>query len=308
MALLRVHLLGQFEIVPDGPAPAGLDASKLQELLCYLLLHRDRPHPRETLASLLWAESSTTRSRAYLRKALWQLQTALVPQAQPGSQPVLLVEPDWVRINPDADLWLDVAAFEDAFALVKGMSGTELDAQRVQALKSAVDLYQGDLLESWYHDWCLYERERLQHMYLAMLDKLMEHCEAQQKYEAGLLYGMRILAYDRAREHTHRRIMRLYCCAGNRTAALRQFEHCVAALKEELDVQPSKRTISLYDQIRADKLPRPTLTPAEATTSAQTPASLPEVLSQLKQLQTALTDTQDQIQRNIDAVERALNG
>src|SRR5438128_1039451 len=58
-------------------------------------------------------------------------------------------------------------------------------------------LYRGDLLEGWYSDWCLYERERLQHMYLAMLDKLMEYSESHQEYETGQTYGMRALRYDR---------------------------------------------------------------------------------------------------------------
>ena len=38
-----------------------------------------------------------------------------------------------------------------------------------------------------------------------------------------LAYGARILHCDRARERTHRRLMRLHFLAGDRTAALRQY-------------------------------------------------------------------------------------
>jgi DNA-binding SARP family transcriptional activator len=48
--------------------------------------------------------------------------------------------------------------------------------------------------------------------------------------------------------------MRLYYRAGDRTAALRQFERCITALCEELDVRPGKRTLVLYDQIRKDQM------------------------------------------------------
>src|SRR5207245_6082482 len=121
-----------------------------------------------------------------------------------------------------------------------GKKGQELDSPKAQLLHKTVQLYQGPLLEGWYQDWCLLERERLQSMYLAMLDKLMSYYEAHSDYETGLLYGMRIMCYDRARERTHRRIMRRYYLIGDRAEALRQYERCAVALEEELGVSPSK--------------------------------------------------------------------
>ncbi len=178
---------------------------------------------------------------------------------------MLLVEPEWIRLNSEADFWLDIAVLENAFQLVQKVPGHELDTQQAQILQNAVQLYQGPLLEGWYQDWCLYERERLQSMYLAMLDKLMGYCEVRRDYETGLLYGMRIMCYDRARERTHRRLMRLHYLNGDRAAALRQFEQCAAALEEELNVSASKGTVALHEQILADQLeePRPILAPAE---------------------------------------------
>src|SRR5262249_45023608 len=152
--------------------------------------------------------------------------------------------------NQAAELWFDVLLFEQAFALVQDVPGRQLVASSAQVLKTAEELYRGKLLEGWYSDWCLYERERLQHMYLAMLDKLMEYSEAHQEYETGQTYGMRALRYDRARERTHRRMMRLQYLAGDRTAALYQYERCAAALQEELGVQPAQSTVVLYEKIR----------------------------------------------------------
>src|SRR5206468_8917392 len=117
------------------------------------------------------------------------------------------VEPESVQLNPEADIWLGVVVFEKTFNVVQKVAGNELDAQRVQVLQDAVQLYLWPLLEGWYQDWCLLERERLQNMYLAMLDKLMSYCEAHHDYETSLLYGMRIMCYDRTRERTHRRLM-----------------------------------------------------------------------------------------------------
>lgn len=48
--------------------------------------------------------------------------------------------------------------------------------------------------------------------------------------------------------------MRLYCLAGNRTAALHQFEICTAILREDLDVEPTASTVALYQQISNEQL------------------------------------------------------
>ncbi len=241
---------------------------------------------------------------------LWHLQSALGSQNEPVYNRLLLIEPDRVRVDAEADLWLDVAIFEKNFELVQSIVGQELDAQKAQALQNAVYLYQGPLLEGCYEDWCLYERERLQNMYLTMLDKLVSYCEVHYDYDAGILYGMRIISCDRARERTHRRLMRLYYLSGERAAALRQYEQCAAALDEELGVKPSKRTIALYKQILTEQLvePEPAFTPTEALLALELSTSpLTEALGHLTQLQEFLADLQSQVQQSIQKVERALN-
>ncbi len=59
---LSIHLLGKFCVRHDDQVVDGFGASKVQKLFCYLLLHRGRPHPRETLSSLLWSDSTTAQS------------------------------------------------------------------------------------------------------------------------------------------------------------------------------------------------------------------------------------------------------
>src|SRR6266581_8138039 len=178
MSMLRIYLFGKFCVRRNEQVLDGFDARKVQELFCYLLLHRDHSLPRETLASLLWPDTTTVQSKKNLRQSLWQLQSALGSPNERVNDRVLLVESDWVQLNAEADLWLDVAAFEQAFNLFQKTPGQELDSSQAQLLQDTVPLYQGPLLEGWYQDWCILERERLQSIYLAMLDKLMSYCEA----------------------------------------------------------------------------------------------------------------------------------
>lgn len=307
MPALQIYLFGKFCVQRDGQQLEGVDTRKVQELFCFLLLNRDHTLSRETLASLLWPESTTMLSKKNLRQTLWQLQSALGSQHGPLSDRVLIVEPEWIRLNPEADFWLDVSALEHAFQLVQKVPGHKLEEQQVQILQNAVKLYQGPLLEGWYQDWCLHERERLQGMYLTLLDKLMGYCEARRDCETGLLHGMRILHYDRARERTHQRLMRLHYLNGDRAAALRQFEQCTAVLEEELNAGPSRGTVELYEQILEDRLNETQTNVSHTEPPLEISESLLSgMLNRLMQIQAALSDLQTQVDQSIDVVEQAL--
>ncbi|MCA1815505.1 MAG: hypothetical protein LC746_03705 [Acidobacteria bacterium] len=338
MPPLSIQLFGQFKVSSDGRAPARLDASKAQELLCYLLVNRARPHPRESLAAVLWGDAPAERAKKYLRQALWHLQTVLDSQPRTGDDPraLLRAEHEWVQLNPDSEISLDVETFERAFDAARAERGSQMRDETRASLGAAVALYRGDLLEGWYQDWCLFERERLQNIYLLMLDKLMCHAESHDDFEAGQHYGALILRQDRARERTHRQLMALHYRAGDRTAALRQYARCVAALREELNVAPDRRTTELHRQIRDDRLaprqpareategrcdaaasnadglssnaaaPSDAADALDAEEAAASQLSLPEVLERLRQLQHVVTDAQRRIRRDIRSLEFTL--
>lgn len=253
MDALRIRLFGQLHVERGQQSLDSLKAPRLRELLCYLLLHRADRHARDTLAGRLWPEEATSASRKALRQTLWQLKRIL-DEGRPADEPSdLLVEADSIGVNDTAGIWLDTALLEGASIAVREAAGAHLGPDQVQRVRDAVTLYRGELLEGWYQDWCLFERERLQGLYLTLLDKLMGYCEVTQRYEEGIDYGNRILRVDHARERAHWRLMRLHLLLGDRTAALRQYRRCVEALKDDLGVAPSARTQALYQQIRAGR-------------------------------------------------------
>jgi DNA-binding SARP family transcriptional activator len=323
MSDLAISMFGRLEIQRDDSTPVTAPPKKARELLAYLLLYR-RGHPREKLATLLW-HGDTKQTKAYLRKALWQLRQAL--DADDAGPSVLQTEGDWIQIHPEADLWLDVAVFEDAFARVRDCSVSEMTADQVRSLKHAVELYGGDLLENWYHDWCLMERERLQDMYLRALDRLSRCCEARGTYETGIQHCLEARRVDPARERTHRQLMRLRARAGDRTGALRQYERCAEVLEEELGVSPSAKTRRLHERILRDEFPpspdaaraaarspRPTAASASeqdgaASSGPASPedAALHAGLERIRELQSTLAAVQKQIRHDFEALEVALD-
>ena len=306
MSNFTITLFGKFNIEHRGQKIEAIRSHKAQELLGYLLLYRNRAQPREALAELLWEDQPPAKSKKYLRQTLWLLQSALKDGADSQS-PELLVDDEWVQINPTRDFRVDATQFENIYNSVKGKPAQGLYPLDFKSIQKAVHLYKGDLLEGWYQDWCMIERERFEIMYLMLLDKLIQFCEIRQEYTVGLIYAAEILRHDQAYESAHRQMMRLYFLAGDRTQALRQYERCAIALRNELDVEPSEETRQLYEKIRLDIFD-PSLPGSEGKRARDGHSALPHVdmLQQLISFSNELGQIQNKIQKEIIHIKHTL--
>jgi DNA-binding SARP family transcriptional activator len=304
MSMVKCYLFGQFHLQRDDCIWYGPEIGKALELLCYLMIHPYQPQRREHLSNILWEDYSTVQSKKCMRQALWQLQAACNTFLGIASERLLLVTPEWVQINPEVGLWRDISVFEQAYAALP--RDAMMNAKCAQLLDNAVQLYQGDLLEGLYQDWCLFERERMQNIFIDMLDKLISYSVAHQIYESALAYGARLLFHDPASECTHQQMMQVHFITGDRTEALRQYERCVVALRDELGVSPTRRTTELYAQIRANNL-EPVKTASSTTSYPPDASSMSAFLGRLKQIYLTLTGLQGEVGQEIERVERYLS-
>lgn len=247
---VRVQLLGKLSVSLDGANLFARAPQKSRELFAFLALHPGREHPREALASRLWPAVDAPRARKNLRQTIWHLRRGLKPLGPTRARRVLQAEPGWLRLESGEDLWIDVVELRAALARYPHPPPT---AESEAALRQAVDLYRGDLLEGWHEAWWADAREFCKDAYLALLDRLIEAREAAGDLEAAIAYAMRALESDRARERTHRALMRLFVANGDRTGALRQYDRCVAAVKEELSARPEEETVALMREIRSGR-------------------------------------------------------
>jgi DNA-binding SARP family transcriptional activator len=296
----KVTLLGQFTVECNRTRLVDLEARQIQELFSYLLLFRHRPQPRESLLETLWGDQSSGKARKKLRQILWRLKSTLDKQTN-SAGPELQIDNDWIQIFLPGNFWLDTEEFEKIVNAIVGKSIKELSASDLRKMQNAVNIYKGDLLEGWYSDWCVFERERFQTMQLTLLDKLVQTCEIQHKYELGLSYATELLRYDQAYERAHYQLMMLHFLSGNRTQALHQYARCVIALRQELDVEPSDKTKQLYEQIRSNSL-EPSLVTEEkmsSRTGLQDKPPLRDILSSLKEVSTTLSRLEHQIKEEI---------
>src|SRR5512136_1120947 len=115
MTRLVVRLLGGFRVELDGEAVYGFESDKARALLAYLIVEADRPHRRETLASLLWPDRPDAAARNSLRHTLFRVRQALAGHDARGGTapaPFLFVTPMDIQFNTASDYRLDVAELE----------------------------------------------------------------------------------------------------------------------------------------------------------------------------------------------------
>lgn len=202
----------------------------------------------------------------------------------------------------------DVADFEDAAAIAQSIPGRLLNETLAQELEAAVELYLGDLLESNYQDWCFYERERLQNIYLMLLDKLICFYYHAGLFDKGLLLAFKVLAIDGTHEKSHRHIMRFHYLSGNRPAALRQYDRCAQVLEHELNVAPDKRTLALYEQLRSDNYKNSALIDEDRLAPHAAPRfSLSGTVSRLKKIDHIIDKIQKELRKELEIAETTLH-
>ena len=91
--------------------------------------------------------------------------------------------------------------------------------------------------------------EHLQRSYLTSTNWLSEYYLQQGDYTQAIQLCRKILALDICFEEAHCRLMRCYEAQGRRHLVARQYQICTKTLKTELDVPPSVKTATLYDQL-----------------------------------------------------------
>ena len=304
MDTLRIHLFGRLSIQWDGSRIFESLPPKSQELLVYLLLYRERWHTRERLAAELWPEANPIEARSRLRRLMWRLQTDL---REDTAARLLTVEGDWLSINSEAGLWLDVAVVEGTYRRLGMMTSGGLTPDLVTELEVAAGLIRGDLLDNWYQEWCIVERERLRIIQISILSRLVNHYSAAGEIERGVAAASQLLQIDRAHEGAHRQLMRLRYLAGDRTGALRQFDICKQVLDEEFGVVPERLTLTLYDQIRCEQSGvdkhLPAMRPPGIVANR---VSIETIHTRLDRLQALIIESQDRVSRELYTLHTAI--
>ena len=243
---LHVYILGPPRVEWAGHA---LDISRRQvRALLYRLAAEPQPTSREHLCYLFWADTPESTARRNLTGLLAHLRRALpVPE-------LLVAVREGVGLADDLT-WVDARAFSHGCA-------DHTRSPSLDALRQAADLYRGPFLDGFslpgcpeFEEWTSLERQAQERCYLKALVSLVEDSFASGEVAAAIDYAQRYLSTDELAEEMHRQLIVFYAMAGDRSAALRQYERCALILERELGVSPLPETQAAYQAILETRLP-----------------------------------------------------
>ena len=243
MSTLTVRLLGGLRLEHDGVV-VHLASARARAIVAYLLLHRDCPHERAELASVLWPDSGESQARTNLRQALHQLRRTL-----PDVDRFFVLDGQRLQARSAAPLELDVARFEECTAHTRQMEDAVEAGPERERLEEAVRYYRGDLLPEMYEEWLDAPRERQRERYVGVLERLVAITEEQRDYRAALRHAQRWLQHDPLVEEPYRRLMRLYALCGERAKALHAYHSCASLLQREVGGEPTRQTQMAYEKL-----------------------------------------------------------
>jgi len=235
--MLEVKLIGKFEIKYDGKL-VRLSSRAAQSLFAYLILTAGTLHRREKLAGMFWPDKSEEKARAYLRHELWRIGQAFPP---PGKADYLVANDINISFDASSEYWLDVAPLENVS-----------ESASIDELKTALSVFQGELLPGFYHDWIILEREHLQAIYEQKMARLLELFEKEKRWNDILEWAENWISFGQGSEAAYRILMTAYDALGDRAKVTSTYERCKTALRV-LDLEPSEQTRALAFK-RASKL------------------------------------------------------
>ncbi len=242
---LHLELFGSPEVKLGEKKVTGFITVKSRALLYYLTM-KPGVHSRQTLAALLWPETTEVKAAKNLRNILSNLRKLV------GSH--LDITRTTVAFKRDAPYFLDVEQFS---ALLERYRRGQKD---ISDLETAVALYTGEFLEGFYvpdstefEDWVISEQEQLQQAALAAVYTLALWHAGQGHIDVSLEHSSRLLAMDNLSEKGQQLRMILLAQSGQRAAAMDQYHSFCRLLDEELDMVPLVETTTLYTAIKSSE-------------------------------------------------------
>jgi DNA-binding SARP family transcriptional activator/tetratricopeptide (TPR) repeat protein len=227
-ASIKIRLLGRFEVAVDGNAVADSVWTRRQAatLVKLLALAPGRRLHREEVLDAVWPDEPIDQAVPKLHKA------AHFARRATGCADTIMLRNETAVLFAHSAVEIDAVVFETS-------ARAALAAGDTAGARRALACYSGELLpQDPYEDWVAARREQLHQLHLELL-RLDERWQEVADLDAG-------------DERAHLELMRRHLVAGDRHAALRQFERLDRVLRRELGVAPSSPAVALRDRALAD--------------------------------------------------------
>ncbi|MEY4530410.1 MAG: hypothetical protein RLZZ156_1131 [Deinococcota bacterium] len=217
--MIRLHLLGQPHL-EMGEKTMLLSANHSQ-ILAFLTMQQNPnlPMPRVRLARAIWTDCTDEQGRKRLTNSLYRLR-----QEHPEFEECIVADATTLTLQP---IWTDTNQFMRL-----------IHSQKAQDWFTALDYYQGDLLEDQDIPWLEIWRVELHQTMLQGLRQAI----AQADSSRGIVLSQRLIQLEPWNEAAHTHLIRLYAKLGQRPEAIAVFEKLEQTLAQEFSSQPHPET------------------------------------------------------------------
>jgi two-component SAPR family response regulator len=239
---LQVYGFGQPTVLLDDKPITHWRMARAMEL-CFFLLERNKPIHKEKIIAALCSDEDVRADQTF-RSAIYYLRKALGEQcvvAQAGCYSIDL------QLTYGQNVEYDVFLFQALAQQAK--QGRKNNDIAYQALTQMVELYRGDYLQSFYSDWCIFQRDNLRREYMDARHQLALIAWQREQFDESIDHWQHLLALDSCIEEAYQGLMLCYLRQKKRGAALRQYQQCVVALREEMGITPGPELQNLYHRL-----------------------------------------------------------
>lgn len=206
----------------------------------YVLLEgRGKPVLRRRIGNLIWSDNGSKQANADIRQTIVRIRKF---QEENNFQ-FLAADPHMAWLDPDPDIYFDLAEFVDLVANPSPQGWVRMCA-----------IYNGDLLASagsvgeGYEEWLAYQRSAMHHDFVSAISQAVLPDSPLSAHERHLC-ASRLLQVDPYHEGAHRALMYDAAASGQFSFVRQLYEECTTRLRSELNVEPDDETVRLYHKL-----------------------------------------------------------
>ncbi len=218
-------------------------SNKAKEMFFYLLC-RGIGQRREQVTAALWPDLSSAKATSNFHINLYRARRAVSPG-------IFTLEQGRYKLNPDLNIWFDVAEFEGLLSEAENLpAGSEA---RTANLERAVELYRGPFMEEFYSEWAEMRRRELEDKYLKALSLLANSYGDKGEYDRAIALLEKFIAIDLYQDEIYCQIMEWHLAVGDKVSASRTYKRYFDTVADEMELVPPARMLELHKRILMGK-------------------------------------------------------
>jgi two-component SAPR family response regulator len=241
----KVFVLGRFQVLKDD-APIRFSRRQQRkplELLQALIALGGTEVGASKLTDALWPDSEGDAGYHALESALYRLRQLL------GAPSAIAMAGGKLTLNR-RQVWVDMWAFESE--LRAGDVDDNRPAERFARLR---ELYSGHFLaQEVEKTWAVEKRQILRERFMRAIGNFARSYERRGLWQEAVGVYQVGIEVDSLAEEFHRGLIMCHRELGDHAAAIKAYRRCSELLLKKLGVQPSSKTLALYQSVRHEAL------------------------------------------------------